>query len=357
MIMKMIKGKESGQQPAKIQSMERLYLLMGGPIFFQTVSAAVELDLFTLLSNHKHLTRLQIAKHLNLTEKPTRTLLSGLVAIKILEKHGDLYRNSELADAYLSYKSPQTMAPIFRWQHHINYKPMFHFLEALKTNKNVGLKELKGTEDTLYARLRHSPVLERIFQEAMESISVQANAMLAKHLDLSQVKYLLDVGGGNGSNIISLAKANPQLMATVFDSKSVCEIARKNIKQKGLSHRLKAWEGNCFKNEFPTKIDAILYCHFFTIYSEEKNRWLLKKTFKALPKGGRVILFNMMQNNDETGPLSTAMGSPYFLTLATGEGMLYTWNEYKSWMKEAGFSDIQTQHLPKDHGVIVGRKK
>lgn len=65
----------------------------------------------------------------------------------------------------------------------------------------------------------------------------------------------------------------------------------------------------------------------------------------------------MMQNNDETGPLRAAFGSPYFLTLATGDGMLYTWKEYENWIKEAGFAVVLRQSLPDGHGVITGIKK
>jgi hypothetical protein len=50
------------------------------------------------------------------------------------------------------------------------------------------------------------------------------------------------------------------------------------------------------------------------------------------------------------------MGSPYFLTLATGEGMLYTWREYTTWLREAGFRSVEARALPRDHGVIIGRK-
>jgi len=64
----------------------------------------------------------------------------------------------------------------------------------------------------------------------------------------------------------------------------------------------------------------------------------------------------MMQNNDGTGPLTAALGSPYFLTLATGEGMLYTWNEYQTWMKGAGFSKTKKIKLLRDHGAIIGVK-
>jgi hypothetical protein len=51
------------------------------------------------------------------------------------------------------------------------------------------------------------------------------------------------------------------------------------------------------------------------------------------------------------------VGSPYFLTIATGGGMLYTWNEYASWLSEAGFSDVTQQALPRDHGFVIGVKR
>ncbi len=64
----------------------------------------------------------------------------------------------------------------------------------------------------------------------------------------------------------------------------------------------------------------------------------------------------MMQHDSETGPLSAAMGSPYFLTLATGRGMLYCWKEYESWMNQSGFTTVKRQRLPRDHGVLIGIK-
>jgi hypothetical protein len=51
------------------------------------------------------------------------------------------------------------------------------------------------------------------------------------------------------------------------------------------------------------------------------------------------------------------MGSPYFLALATGEGMLYTWREYEAWLVAAGFTDIKSTRLAMDHGVIIGTKR
>jgi precorrin-6B methylase 2 len=338
------------------EDMERFWLILGGHIFFQTLRAAVKLDLFSLLSREGGLTRPEIAKRLGIQEKPARILLLGCAALKLVRKEGPRYINSPIAEILLTRHSPKNCTSFIELEHHVIYKAMHNFHDAIKANENVGLREFKGAEPTLYQRLVHYPDLEKIFQDAMEEISVQANTSFARLVDLSHIKHLVDVGGGNGANIIELARKNPTLRASVFDSATVCQIARENFKKAGLADRLSAVPGNCFMDPFPKGVDGIMFAHFFTIWTEEKDRLLLKKCYDALPSGGSVILFNMMQSDNEDGPLSAAIGSPYFLTLATGEGMLYTWSEYEAWMKDCGFRNITRQELPKDHGVIMGRK-
>lgn len=338
------------------QQWQNLYRIVGGHIFFQTLSAAVQLDLFGTLREHGPLTRTEIANRLGISEQPARILLLGCCALELTEKSGDTYTNSQVAEQLLVRDAPGNIVSIIEWQHFINYRPMYFFAEALKANKNVGLDVFRGEEKTLYERLAHDPSLEKIFQDAMQSISVQANRLLAEHVDFADTNFLVDVGGGNASNIIMLAKAHPQLRAAVFDSPSVCEIARDNIAKAGLADRLSATAGNCFDDPFPSEADCILFCHFFTIWSEESNRELLAKCYRSLPTGGKVMIFNMMQDDEESGPLTAAMGSPYFLTLATGEGMLYTWSDYKKWMTESGFTNINEIRLPRDHGVLTATK-
>jgi ubiquinone/menaquinone biosynthesis C-methylase UbiE len=338
------------------RSFKKLYLTLGGHIFFQTLSAAVELDLFSLLHEHNQMTRIQIANALNCAEKPIRILLLGCTTLGLLRKRGPFYSNTVLSRQLLVRSAQKNIIEIVRWQHHINYRAMFHLAEAIRANTNVGLKEFIGTGATLYERLAHDERLEKIFQAAMESISVQANAMLVRSVDLRHARYLLDVGGGNGANIVAFARKFPHLRAAVFDSASVCDIARENIAKERLSDRLNALAGNCFDDPFPNDADAILFAHFFTIWSEEHNRQLLRKCFESLPPGGAVIIFNMMQRNTEDGPFGAAMGSPYFLTIATGEGMLYTWREYEQWMRDAGFRSIKSRALPRGHGLIIGGK-
>lgn len=335
---------------------KKIYSIVGGHIYFQTLNAGLELDLFTLLDERRQLTLEQISEALGCAVQPVRILLLGCVSLGLIRKRNGTYANTLLSGQLFLRNSSRNIIDIVRWQHHINYKSMYHFADAIRKNTNVGLAEFPGHERTLYERLAHDKAKEDIFQLAMQSISVQANKLLTDNLDLSGTTHLLDVGGGNGTNVMALAKEFPKLRATVFDSATVCAIATQNFQAAGAADRLNATAGDCFTDPFPAGVDAILFAHFLTIWSESENRRLLRKCYESLPVGGCVVVFNMMQRDEEDGPLSAAMGSPYFLTIATGRGMLYTWREYDQWIREAGFDSVDKLVLPKDHGVLIGRK-
>ncbi|MFT5130540.1 MAG: SAM-dependent methyltransferase [Rhodothermales bacterium] len=339
-----------------MQDDDHFFLVAGGHIFFQAMSAGVSLNLFTLLHREPGLDRATIAARIGIEEQPTRILLLALASCKMLRKSGDGYHNVASGERWLSRDSKPNLVAVIQWQHYINYKAMYHFDSALRRNRNVGLCEFPGEEPTLYQRLAHQPQLETIFQEAMQNLSDQANRELAELVDFAQFAHVVDVGGGNGSNIMALARRHPRLRrASIFDSPSVCEIARANIAESAMSDRCGATEGSCFADPLP-EADCFLLCHFCTIWSVEENSVLLQKIFDGLPTGGALVIFNMMQDDDETGPMTAAIGSPYFLTLATGTGMLFTWAEYEGWMADAGFARTETHRLSFDHGVIIGWK-
>ncbi|MCC7402867.1 MAG: methyltransferase domain-containing protein [Bdellovibrionales bacterium] len=338
------------------RQIERFYLVFGGHIFFETLRTAVRLGLFDCLESEPKITRQQLAQRLGLAEQPVRILLLGLTASGLIRKRGTGYRNTRVARMLLTAQSPLSVRSYIELQHRLIYRGVYWLLDSVRNSSNCGLKELSGNEPTLYQRLAHHPDLEGVFQQAMQELSNHANRELAEHLDLKSVHHLVDVGGGDATNAIALAKRWPHLQVSVFDSPSVSLIAEQNVRQQGFEAQVKITPGDCFGDPFPSSADALLFCHFFTIWGEQRDRQLLAKCYASLPKGGRVIIFNMMQRNDERGPLSAAIGSPYFLSIATGAGMLYTWKEYQQWMREAGFARTETLRLPRDHGVIIGIK-
>lgn len=248
------------------------------------------------------------------------------------------------------------MIEVMGWQYHIVYPGLTNFTECLRQNKNLGLEHFKGQGNTLYERLTYSPELEKVFQNSMQSLSKSANKILVSMVDFSGITHLVDAGGGDGTNAIEIAKANPTLKVSIFDSPSVCKIANANIQKHEMGSQVETHPGNFFTDTIPPGADCVLFCHMMTIWSLEKDTLLLSKIYNQLPEGGKVMLFNMMGNDAEDGPLSTALGSPYFLAIATGEGGLHSWKDYENVLSKAGFKQTERYELPKDHGVIIGIK-
>lgn len=335
---------------------ESLVLIMGGHTAFQLCWSGVQLGIFDQLAASPGMSREVLAKASGLEPRPFRILLTGLLAMKMILRDGDGLRNAEMVNQLLVRSTPHNWVEVLGWQNYIVYPGEVDFLESLKQNRNVGLRQFPGDEDNLYARLTHDKFLEKVFQDSMASLSLSANAIMVENVDFSGIRHLVDGGGGNATNLMAVARANPHLSCTVFDSASVCEIAKANIERNGLSDRIGTHPGDLFSTPFPSGIDGVLLAHMLTIWSPEKNIQLLKRVYDALPDGGQVIIFNMMGHDDETGPMTTALGSPYFLSIATGEGMLYTWAEFESFLAAAGFRQTKRVVLPKDHGVLIGVK-
>jgi len=331
-------------------------LIMQGHAAFQLLWAGTQLGLFTLLSRQPGSTSQEIGAALHLEARPTSVLLTGLTALRLVQKDDGGYRNAPIAQQFLIPGHRDCVVDVLGWQQHIVYPCAADLVESLRGDTNAGLKHIPGRGDTLYARISENPALERVFHDAMSAISNSANEMLAERMDLSDVRHLVDAGGGDGTNAIRLVRHHPRLRVTIFDSPSVCRLAEQNIQRAGLSDRIATFPGDLFHDAFPRDVDCILFAHMMTIWSLDTDTGLLRRAYESLPATGRVVIFNMMGWDDERGPISTALGSVYFLAIATGEGRLHSWREYETCLAAAGFGHTERIDLPRDHGILIGRK-
>jgi hypothetical protein len=337
---------------------EKLMILSQGHAAFQCLWAGLELGLYDLLARRPGLSRAHIVDALALEDRPTRVLLTALVSLGILMKSVDEYSLAPAAERRLVTSSPDYAGDTLGWQRHIVYPGLEDFTRSLRENKNTGLEKFPGQGDSLYARLRADPFKEKVFAKAMQGLSRQANTALLENADFSRFRHMVDLGGGIATNALAFAARYPHLRATVMDLPTVCRLAEPNIAAQGLTDRVKVHPGNLLEDPFPSNADLFLFSHLFSIWSEETDRRLMKKAFDALPAGGALALFGMAMDADERGPVGTALGNPYFLAVATGEGYLYSVGEYEAWLREAGFDSLRTvTGLPLDHVLIVAEKR
>lgn len=341
----------------KTTEWEWLSLIMQGHAAFQLMASGIELKIFDHLEQ-RPMNLEEIQRTLNIAESPAKILMTGLTCLRLTEINNDgIYRNTPAASKYLNSKSEASVVDIMGWQKHIVYPGIVQSTECMLQNKNLGLEIFPGTEPHLYQRIAKNQFLSSVFQKAMSSLSRSTHNELLNNLDLAGTKHFVDAGGGDGTNCMAVAKKFTDIpKLTVFDQGAICKIASEKITQNSLQNRIHTWPGDLFETAFPEGMDTLLLSHMLTIWSPEQNIVLLKKAYAALPKNGKLIVFNMAVENDQSGPFSSALGSLYFLCIATGAGRLYTWKEFDHFIDAAGFKSVQSKRLGQAHGMWVAQK-
>ncbi|MGA8163506.1 MAG: methyltransferase [Waddliaceae bacterium] len=339
--------------------MDDLTPILFGASAFQYLNAACELGLFELLHREGRLCKEEIASKLKLESRALNVLLLGTGALGLVKSRDGFYFNSSLITRLQDEGYWIIFKDIVAFEQHIVYKGQVDFAESLRTNSNVGLRQIPGSGRDLYYRLSENPDLEAIFYRYMTSWSELSNPLLFKYIDFSQIKSIVDAGGGSGVNAIKLAKHSPNTKITILEIPGTAKIAAKNVEIAKLSHQITVQAGNMFEDGFPENHEAILFSHQLGIWTEEENMYLLKSAYRALPKGGRVILFSSMSNDAGDGPLMAALDSVYFASIPSEGGMIYTWKEYENWLQLAGFK--QTKRFSNEnswtpHGIIEAVK-
>lgn len=335
-----------------------LGLLLFGHAAFQYLNAGCELGVFELLSGSPGLTKREIADRLNLQAQPTRCLMFGLTALKLVVKSGETYRNSSAIEKFFEDRKWKEFHDTVRFEALIVYLGQSDFVESLRQNTNVGLRHIPGKSKNLYERFGENSELQKVFYEYMSSWSRLSNPFLLEHVDFSDMRSLVDVGGGDATNAIAIAQAYPELKITLIDIPANCDVARRKIAAAGLSDRIDVAEGDMFLDDFPAGHDCFMFIHQLVIWPLDVNTSLLKRAYDALEPGGRVLIFNSMSSDAEDGPVMAALDSVYFVSIPAEGGMIYAWKEYEQCLRDAGFSKIERVEFDfwTPHGAILATK-
>lgn len=189
----------------------------------------------------------------------------------------------------------------------------------------------------------------------MNAHSRAAARAVAQQPLLADIRSVLDVGGGSGIYSIEMAKAWTGLAATIMEIPQVCAAAEPYIATAGMGGRVRTQAVNMFTQEWPRDHDAHFFSNVFHDWSDATNRLLASKSFAALPRGGRILLHEMLMDDDGCGPLPAAAFSVLML-LAT-RGKQYSLPELRGILEDAGFTDVDAVQTGGGYYSLVSARK
>ncbi len=321
---------------------------------FKTLAAAVDLDLFGRLAGGRVVTRQQAEKEFGLPERPADLLLAACASLGLLERAGEGYRNTALAEEFLVPGRPHYFGGQVRYSDERTYLPWHRIGEALRTDRPLTWDP--DTQESLFTTA--DPSMLALFWEAMYSTSSFTARALGEAYDFGAHRRLLDVGGGAGAFPIELCRRYPKLRATVFDLPHVRAKAEEKIAAAGLTDRIGTAGGNFLTDPaLPDGHDVVLLSMILHDWNEAQNRSILARCHAALPSGGAIVISELLLNDERTGPPAAALMGMNMLVETEG-GKNYSAAEYTAWLTDAGFTDVRTISFdaPGANGALVARR-
>jgi SAM-dependent methyltransferase len=174
-------------------------------------------------------------------------------------------------------------------------------------------------------------------------------------LDLTNVKRMLDVGGGSGIFSIEFIKKNPDVKSIVFDLPEVIPITQRYVEAENMSPNISFIGGNYLEDSFSADYDLIFLSAIVHINSYNENKKLIKKCHDALNPNGQIIIKDWIMSEERVEPA----GGAYFalnMLVGTDSGDTYTESEMKEWFYDAGISKIEKKVTGFGSALLIGYK-
>jgi O-methyltransferase domain/Dimerisation domain len=316
---------------------------------YPAVLVANKLKLFDLLAE-KPLTLEEVCNAKGIARRPAQALFSVCTSLGLLSLRGGQYWLTALSEDYLISSSPT----YYGWYFDNSFPLMSSVSSPESLLKAVMTDQPQGpfSDPTGVFAAWHAEQAEN-FTRAMHSTSLPPALAWPKLVDLSSNRTMLDIGGGSGAHSIGAVMQWPELHAIIFEQPVICRIAAEFADRYGLGGRIATQPGDFFMDEFPPA-DLHFYGMIFHDWPPEQCQRFARKSFDNLPAGGRIIVHEMLLNDDRTGPFPVAAMNVAMLEAMPGQQ--YSGREITQMLQEAGFTNIEMKPTFGYWSIVTGVK-
>ena len=309
-----------------------LFDLTAGFVYSQILFACVQLDIFARLAKGARPTA-ELAAEIGLPEEPARRLLKAAVALNLLRAWpGDRFGLDDLGAAVIGNPGVAAMVK----HHALLYADLADPVALLK----------RGAGEALPGFWTYAADSDA---DAYSELMALSQSLVAEDIidscDFSARQRLMDVGGGEGVFLRTVARRAPQLRLTLFDLPPVVARARAANERAGLADRIETHPGDFLNDDLPQGADIVSLVRVLHDHEDAPANRLLQRAYAALPPGGALLIAEPMAEV----PGAERVGNAYFglYLLAMGRGRPRTQSEISAMMRAAGFTEIRKLKTPR----------
>lgn len=317
----------------------------------KTLLSAVELGIFTELAKGP-MPYESLCKHFKLHKRSARDFLDALVALGMLDRQGQVYRNTPSTELFLDRNKPTYVGGILEMANARLYPFWASLTEGLRTG--LPQNEIKRGSANIFGELYSDPERLRQFLKAMTGLSLGGAKAMAAKFPWKEYQTFIDIGCAQGGMPVEIALANRHLRGGGADLPVVGPIFSDYVKSFKLHDRLKFHPLDFFNEPLPGA-DVLSMGHILHDWNLEEKRMLIQKAYKALPKGGAFIIFDALID-DERRTNAFGLLMSLNMLIETPGGFDYTGADAQDWLKAAGFRQTRVEPLIGPDSMVIGIK-
>jgi hypothetical protein len=316
----------------------------------KTLLSGVELGVFSELAAGD-LDGEALRERLGLHSRSARDFFDALVALGMLERRDGLYTNTPETDHFLDRAKPSYIGGILEMFNARLYPFWGSLTEGLRSGEPQNEAKTGGDLfDAIYA----DPSLLRQFVRAMSGLSMGAAIAVAQKIPWRAYRTFVDIGTAQGNLPVQVASVHPHLTGGGFDLPTIGPIFEEYVASAGLRERVRFYAGDFFADPLPPA-DVLIMGHILCDWDLEQKRMLLAKAYAALSEGGRLVVYDILID-DERRQNAFGLLISLNMLIETRGGFAYTGADCSTWMRETGFREAYVEHLVGPESMIIGIK-
>jgi ubiquinone/menaquinone biosynthesis C-methylase UbiE len=182
------------------------------------------------------------------------------------------------------------------------------------------------------------PEHAKIFDAAMANLIGVYNAAVLDSYPFSTIDKLVDVGGGDGSLIVAILKANPKMKGVLFDLPHVKEKANQRIADAGLAGHCEIVAGDALVS-VPSGGDAYILSRVINSFDDERALATLQNCRRVIIQKSKLLLIErVVPDRVEHSPAAQGPVMSDINMMVMSGGRERTAGEHRALLNEAGFA-------------------
>jgi precorrin-6B methylase 2/predicted transcriptional regulator len=300
----------------------------------QALFVAAKLGIADILSNGSK-TADELAKATGVNSRSIYHLMRMLISVGVFStEDNDKFQLNPMGKHLLTGTSDSLRGTVMVMGDEI-YQAWGNLLYGIKTGKTAFNHTFNRD---VYSYLKQDSEASVNFNEWMKETTREWLLPVLEAYDFSEVKTLVDVGGGIGTLTAVILNANPKMQAILFDREDVVVDAQRVLEGAGVADRCQIVGGNFFEAVLPDG-DLYLISRVLLNWDDSNAIKILTNCYQAMTVKDRLLVVDFMLPK---GKMSPFIGLGSLNLFIMGGNFMRTEDEFYNLLSSAGFKVTNT---------------